>query len=130
MPPERRPLSLIVESGAYSRVHYALAMAAAAAAVGRRATLFFTMEALRALEAGEGWRRLAGADADARLAATGCADFETLLGACVELEVDIMACEMGLRAIGLARAALRSDVAIAEGGLATLLMLEAEIVVL
>ena len=60
----------------------------------------------------------------------GCADFETLLASCVELGVEFMACEMGLRAIGLARASLRPDAPIAEGGLATLLMLDAEIVVL
>lgn len=130
MPPERRPISLIVESGSYGRVHYGLAIAAAAAAIGRRATLFFTMDALRALEADEGWRRLTGAEADDRLAGAGCGDFETLLASCVELGVEFMACEMGLRAIGLPRAALRADVPIAEGGLATLLMLEAELVVL
>lgn len=130
MPPERRPLSLIVEAGGYRRVHYALAIAAAAVAVGRPATLFFTMEALRALEAEQGWRRLPGAEGDAELTAAGCADFETLLASCAELGVAFMACEMGLRAIGLPRERLRCDVAIADGGLATLLMQEGELVVI
>lgn len=129
MPPERRPLSLIVESGGFGRVHYALAIAASAAAVGRPATLFFTMEALWALEAEQGWRALPGAEADARLAAAGCADFETLVASCAELGVAFMACEMGLKAIGLPRARLRGDVTIAEGGLATLLMQDGELVV-
>ncbi len=129
MPPERRPLSLIVESGGFQRVHYALAIAAAAAAIGRPATLFFTMGALRALEAERGWRALPGAEADARLAAAGCADFETLLASCAELGVAFMACEMGLKAIGLPRARLRGDLAIADGGLATLLLQDGELVV-
>jgi peroxiredoxin family protein len=130
MPPERRPLSLIVESGGFRRVHYALAIAAAAAAVGRPATLFFTMDALRALEAEEGWRALPGAEADARLAAAGCVDFETLVASCAELGVTFMVCEMGLKAIGLARGRLRDDVPIADGGLATLLMQDGELVVI
>lgn len=127
MPPERRPLSLVVLSGSYERAHYALAVAAAAGAVGRPATLFFTMGALQALAADEGWRALPGAEADARLASAGCADFETLLASCVELGVAFMACEMGLKAVGLSREGLRPDVPIAEGGLATLLMLDGEL---
>lgn len=130
MPPERRPLSLIVQTGSYERAHYALAIAAAAAAIGRPATLFFTMGALQALVAGQGWRALPGAEADARLAAAGCGDFETLLASCVELGVAFMACEMGLKAMGIPRSRLRPDAPIAEGGLATLLMQEGELTVI
>ena len=42
-------LSLIVFSGDYDRVHYALITASAAAATDRQVTLFFTMGATRAL---------------------------------------------------------------------------------
>ena len=40
-------LSLIIQSGEYDRVHYALVMASAALAVGKPVTLFFTMAATR-----------------------------------------------------------------------------------
>jgi peroxiredoxin family protein len=48
--PGPRKLSLVVYSGAFSRVHYALVLASAAAAVGTPATLFFTMDAARFLQ--------------------------------------------------------------------------------
>lgn len=114
-------LSLIVFSGDYERVHYALAAAAAAAAIDRPATLFFTMEAARALCAGDGgepgWHRLAGADADAERRARGVAGFDELLEACAELGVRFMACEMGLRAAGIAPESLRQDLRIDIAGL-------------
>jgi peroxiredoxin family protein len=58
-----RKLSLVVYSGAFSRVHYALVLASAAAAVGTPATLFFTMEAAQFLRRAHadgtpGWRFL------------------------------------------------------------------------
>ncbi len=42
-------LSIIVYSGQFDKVHYALVMASAAAAVGRPVTMFFTMDACIAL---------------------------------------------------------------------------------
>jgi len=122
MPPEARGLALIVQAGSFEQVHYALSIAAAAAAVGRPATLFFTLQALRALEAGEGWRALPGAAADAEYRARGIAGFEELLGACRDLDIRVVACEAGLRAAGLARDDLREDIPIEEAGLATLLL--------
>ena len=126
-------LSVIVFSGTFEKVHYALVLAASAAAVGRPATLFFTMEACRALlKAGEdgvaAWRLLplessagTGGAVDDGYAARGVATFEELLMACVEMGVQFMVCEMGLRAIGLDRAALRADVPMQEGGVVTFL---------
>lgn len=115
-------LSIIVYSGAFDRVHYALATAAAAAATDRPVTLFFTMEALRALGKDAGWRKIEGADArDAAYRARGVATFEELLAACAALEVRFMVCEMGLRAIGMTAAELRDDLAFEEGGLVTFL---------
>ena len=65
MPADNQPpdkLSIVVFSGAFDKVHYALAMAAASLAVNTPATLFFTMGASRALLAedadGPGWRHL------------------------------------------------------------------------
>ena len=46
-------LSVLVLSGAYERVHYALVLASAAGAIGKPTTLFFTGQALLALRAAE-----------------------------------------------------------------------------
>lgn len=103
-------LSLIIQSGDYDRVHYALVMASAALAVGKPVTLFFTMAATRALTAS--W-----AD-DARetaFAADGLATFEELLSACSELDATFMVCELGLRAEMLSREDLRGDIRITDG---------------
>ena len=120
-------LSIIVFSGDFERVHYALAMAAAAAAVDRPATLFFTMEAIRALarrrdDGAPGWTSLDGAAArDADFGTRGVATFEELFDACVALDVRILVCEMGLRAVGLGADDLRQDFTHREGGIVTFL---------
>ncbi|MEO8558080.1 MAG: DsrE family protein [Rhodospirillales bacterium] len=124
-------LSLIVLSGEFSRVHYALSMAAAAAAIDRKAILFFTNHALYALAkgdaAGPGWHRLeadaAGKSAtlqDGELRGKGVAGFAELFDACIELDVRIIACEMGLRAVGLTPADLRPELKTEIAGLVTL----------
>jgi peroxiredoxin family protein len=122
-----RALAVIVQSGGFDRVHYALVLASATAAIGRPAILFFTGRALRALLA-EGWRTLdsaddgsAPADRDADLAAKGVADFETLLAACRDLDVRMIACEMGLRSEGLEGAMFRADLTVERAGVVTLL---------
>lgn len=140
MPPERaKPgkLSIIVYSGDVERVHYALALASAAAATNTKATLFFTMGGLKALlkdsgDGAPGWHALrpgesglAPALRDAELAKRGAATFAELLAACRELDVKFMVCEMGLRVMGIETADLRSDIAYAAGGIVTL-MAEAE----
>jgi len=134
MPAEGAPdkLSLVVFSGAFDRVHYALTMAAAALAVNTPATLFFTMGAIRALLPDHGthagWHHLLptetgapAAEADASLIARGVGGFEELLTSCVALGAKVMVCEMGLRAMGLEAGDLRPDVPVAEGGLVTFL---------
>ena len=141
MPADGAPdkLSIIVFSGDFERVHYALAMAAAAVATNIPVTLFFTMGATRALLAaggpgtpgGEptpGWHRLApgasGAAPAARdhaFAVAGVATFDELLGACRDLGARFMVCEMGLRAEGLEAADLRDDIAVTRGGIVTFL---------
>lgn len=111
-------LSLVVFSGDFDRVHYALAMAAAAAATNRPVTLFFTMGAARALV---DWRTLPGAVADDDLRAKGLAGFDELLDACVALGATIMVCEMGLKALGIDPASLRTDLPVTPGGIVTFL---------
>ena len=120
-------LSLVVFSGAFDRIHYALATAAAAAAVARPVTLFFTMEAIRALtraaeDGALGWTSIDGARVrDEAFAAAGVAGFEELVTACAALDVRFMVCEMGLRVLGLTEADLRDDVKILDGGIVSFL---------
>ena len=112
-------LSVIVRSGDHESVHYALALAAAALAVNKPAVLFFTMAGIRALVGSPpalgDWER------DAQYRARGVGDFETLLGACVELGGRFIVCEMGLRALDIDRASLRPDVPVTIAGIVTLL---------
>ncbi len=119
-------LSIVVFSGDFERVHYAFSMAAASAAVDRPATLFFTMEAIRALakstaDGAPGWTAIPGAARDAEFAARGVATMETLIESCAALGVTFLVCEMGLRAAGLAMVDLRDDLDYAEGGIVTFL---------
>jgi len=126
-------LAVIAFSGDVERVHYALALASAAAAVNMPATLFFTMGAVRAVLAdGEngkpGWHALLPGESglspesrEAVLKNRGAATFAELLDACRELGVAFMVCEMGLRAIGIEPSQLRRDIAITKGGIVTLL---------
>lgn len=120
-------LSIVVFSGRFDRVHYALIMAAAAAAIDKPVTLFFTMGACWALvSARDGeppWRAMpvgegggTGGEMDDGFRAMGIAGFEELLSSCAELGVRFMVCETGLRAMGLARADLSPDIPIDEGG--------------
>ena len=106
-------LSIAVFSGQFDKVHYALVMASAAAAIDTPVTLFFTMEAVRNIlkpgaDGVQSWASQTttmcletGADMDANFKENGVADFETLLTACVELGVRFLVCEMGLKAMGL-----------------------------
>ena len=139
MGPKRRrrrsvdKLSIIVFSGEFDKVHYALVMAASAAATGTPVTLFFTMGALRALLApgavgAPGWRSMpsggtesSGGTRDDDFQAKGVGGFEELLSANAEMGVRFMVCAAGLRALGLERGELRSDIAIEEGGMVTFL---------
>lgn len=123
-----KKLSLVVFSGSFEKVHYALVMASAALASGRDVTLFFTMEASRALLAPSGWRHLRteaeGATAtsiDLSYATRGIGTFEELLGACASLNAKFMVCEMGLRALGLENQATRDELSIETGGVVTFL---------
>ena len=134
MNPDRpQKLSVVVFSGKFDRVHYALVMASAAAAIDTPVTLFFTMEAVRNILKPEAdgqptWGTQTttmcletGADMDAGFKEHGVADFETLLMSCRELGVKFMVCEMGLKAMDLQREDIREDLNIELGGVVTFL---------
>jgi peroxiredoxin family protein len=130
-------LSLVVYSGEYDKVHYALVLASGALALGTRATLFFTMDGCRALtkpdaSGAPAWRKLAlaqptaenfrdGGAMDDAFKRRNLADFEQLLAACVELRARFIVCDLGLKARGLSRADLRTDVPVEIAGVATLI---------
>ena len=116
---EQGRLSIVVYSGEFGRVHYALMMAAAAAAVDRPVTLFFTMGATQALRRPDGWVNLSGAEWDEHLKERNIADFETLLESCAAMDVTFMVCEAGLKAEDMSDDDLRDDVAIEVSGLVT-----------
>jgi peroxiredoxin family protein len=115
-PPDK--LSIVVFSGGYDKVHYALAMASAAAAVDRPVTLFFTMEAIRALlaEGAPDWSAEETANREKGVATMG-----ELMDACAQLGVAFLVCTMGLKSLGVAAHELRRDLAIAEGGIVAFL---------
>jgi len=150
-PQRPQKLSIIVFSGAFDKIHYALVMASAAAAIDTPVTLFFTMEGARALlqpgADGPAWADLPvtggtgqqfrpgtgssgpvgsappsfGGALDQLFHQRGVADFETLLMACRDLGVRFMVCEMGLKALDMARENLRTDIDFAIGGMVTFL---------
>jgi peroxiredoxin family protein len=129
--PAERPgtadLAVIVFAGDFERIHYALVLATAAAAIGGQATLFFTGDAVRALVAGNAWQRLPAAggalanEVDAGYRRRGVVGFAELLDAAAALGIRIIVCEMGLRVLGLARSDLCPDLTIEEAGIVTLL---------
>lgn len=120
-------LSVVVLSGDFERVHYALVLASGALAIGTPVTLFFTLGATRALLAGPagrpGWHDLAGdpVATDALHAERGIGRFEELLAACAALGARLILCEMGVRALGVEGAALRPDLAVDVAGVVTML---------
>ncbi len=129
----RDRLSLIVFSGDYDRVHYAFVMASAAAATNRPVTMFFTMVAIKALlaprpDSSPGWAALAptdigksAVDRDSAHDKAGIATLEELIQACVEFDVTVRVCEMGLIAEGLSSRDFRADIAVTEGGMVAFL---------
>jgi peroxiredoxin family protein len=132
--PAKDTLALVVLSSAYERVHYALATAAAAAAVDTPVVLFFTEGAVRAVAGTAeqpGWHALTVADPslgaddaaglDRAFRSRGAAGFEELIGACRELGVALLVCSMGMRVAGIAKTDLRSDLGVEETGLTDVL---------
>ena len=88
----------------------AMVMASAALATGKKVTLFFTMRGTRAAIPG-----FSDVPQEAMLAQKNLATFEELLAACAELGATFMVCEMGMRAAGINRPQLRTDITFTEG---------------
>ena len=108
--PAPEQLSLIIQSSDRERVYYALVMAAAALAIGKPVTLFFTMDGTHALT-----RSWIDESEEVERHAAGIADMDELLSSCAELKGRFMVCETGLRAAGLQLGDLRDDIPVEQG---------------
>ena len=125
-------ISIVVFSGDFGRIHYALSMAAAALATNISVTLMFTMGAIRAVSTDASgnpqWKNLTHEDTSTEGSVQdeinqrlGIAGFEELLQACRSMGVKFLVCEMGLKSIGIETEQLRKDISFAPGGLVTFL---------
>ncbi|WP_227307302.1 DsrE/DsrF/DrsH-like family protein [Acidisoma cellulosilyticum] len=97
-------LSILLISGTHERAHYAFALAAGAAALGRRTSIFATNRGCFALETD--WSGLDNATRDRTIRARGVAGFDDLRDACLELGVRLLACDAGLKSEDLSTATL------------------------
>ncbi len=107
--PAPENFGVLLLSGGAARAHTAFMLATAAAALGRRVTIFAT---------GEGCPALLADRPDTRSPA-GVASLSELRAAAAELGIRTIVCEAGLRILGLDRAPLAERVEIA--GIATFL---------
>jgi peroxiredoxin family protein len=127
-------LSIVVFSGDFERVHYALVLAASGVAVNIPVTLFFTMGGVRALLKPEpdgtpGWHALgpgedgvSAAETDRDFAERKVATFDELLESCAALGARFTVCEMGLQAKGISVDELRDDISVEIVGAVTFLL--------
>lgn len=110
-PPEAPALGILLISGGHERAHYALMLAAGAAAIGRRVIVFATnggCQAFAAVRTG-----MDDAARDGAVVAAGVAGLDELFEAAEALGVVLMACDSGLRMAGMADGALRKGVVVA-----------------
>ena len=117
MPPERPALAILLCRADYGSAHAALMLAAAAAALNHRVTLFAMGAGVHALA--RNWSPLHGAARDAPNRQRGVPGFDELRDACRDLGVALWACPTGLAAESLAPDQLSDGVS--EKGLATFL---------
>lgn len=97
---QKRGLALVLAEGSHARLHAALTLACAAAALGRPVRLFFHGEAVAALQPGRRW------GGDATYVAAGLPKLCELLESSLDLGVRVMACQSGLQLCGLTPASL------------------------
>ncbi len=95
-----KPLGVLLLSGAHDRAHYALVLAAGAAALGRAVTLFATNGGCRALCAD--WSGLDDVGRDAALRRRGVVGFGELRDAARDAGVAFICCETGLHSEDIA----------------------------
>lgn len=102
-------LALIVVDAGYERLHAAFMMAATVAALGRQVTVFGMGAGVAAFHSD--WAGVpAFVEEEARRQQAGVAGLEELRAAVVEMGGQLMVCDSGLRAMGLAETALLDGV--------------------
>lgn len=119
-------LTIIIQTSALDRVHYALMMAASASALDAPTTVFFAIEGVVALQPSpwEDLRTAAGEDGAAyldRLDAAGVVHPEDLISVLGELGARVAACDSALAVAAMDSAAFRTDLPIEVTGLADIL---------
>jgi predicted peroxiredoxin len=95
-----RGLAVVLSEANHGRLHAALTMACAAAALGRPVRLFFHGESVAALTAGRHWQ------GDATYRAAGLPSVGELIENALGLGAHLMACQTGLQMIGVTAASL------------------------
>ncbi len=115
--PDGPALGILLIAGTHERAQYAFMLASAAAALGRRVTLFATNHGCRALR--DDWSELDDVGRDAVVRRRGVAGLGELRDSARELGVRLIACEAGLTAEGIDPATLQEGVEVA--GIATFL---------
>jgi peroxiredoxin family protein len=133
----QHPLSVLLYTGSFDKIHYALALASAGAAIGRKTEVFVTMGACKAFayrhDKTKRWDTLPLSNSMDSIAVTSpkelnsyyrsqdIATFDELLQACIDLGVRFAICEMGLRAMGITEEFLLPECQFTISGLATFL---------
>jgi peroxiredoxin family protein len=110
-------LGILLISGSHERAHYAFALAAGAAAMGRHVVVLATNAGCRALCSD--WSGVDDVGRDAVIRRRGVAGLGEIREAAQELGVRMIACEAGLKAEGTEPGSLWQGVEI--GGMTTFL---------
>lgn len=100
----RRGLAIILSEASHARLHAALTLACAAAALGRPVRLFFHGESVAALSIERHWQ------GDAVYRAVGLPSVAELVDNAIGLGVGVMACQTGLQLVGMAAVGLAEGI--------------------
>ncbi len=96
----KRGLAVVLSEANHARLHAALTLACAAAALGRPVRLFFHGESVAALTPGRHWQ------GDTAYRAAGLPSVGELVENALALGVAAMACQTGMQMIGVTAASL------------------------
>jgi predicted peroxiredoxin len=99
-----RGLAVVLSEANHARLHAALTLACAAAALGRPVRLFFHGESAAALTTSRHWQ------GDATYRAAGLASVAELVENAIGLGAQVMACQTGLQMIGVAATSLAEGI--------------------
>lgn len=99
-----RGLAIVLSEASHARLHAALTLACAAAALGRPVRLFFHGESVAALTTGRHWQ------GDGTYRAAGLPSVTELVENAIGLGASVMACQTGLQLIGVTAASLAEGI--------------------